>query len=136
MTHKNTESYSRVFRFIEEKLLKLEPAEFITDFEGGMRKAVEECYPHTRLRGCWYHYSAALRKRLLYLGLNKLIKNDDNARSIKKMTMSLPLLPEEDFMQGYNHIRGLADKWKLSKKFSSFFAYFDQYWILQVSLFS
>lgn len=135
MTNKDTESYSRVFRFIEEKLFNLEPAEFITDFEGGMRKAIERCYPHARLRGCWFHYSAALRKKLLNLGLNKLIKGDDNARSIKKMMMSLPLLPEDDFMQGYNHIKSLAYKWQLLREFRPFFLYFEQYWILQVSLF-
>lgn len=135
MTHRNAESYSRVFQFIEEKLLKLEPDEFITDFEGGMRKAIEQFYPHATLRGCWYHYSAALRKKILCLGLGWLIKEDENARNLKKMIMSLPLLPAEDFMQGYNHIKILAESWKLLLEFRPFFKYFEEYWIVQVSSF-
>lgn len=131
MTRKTTECYSSVFKYIEEKF-QLGPGEIITDFEQAMRKALHERYPDTVLRGCWYHYCAALRKNHLKLGLNKLLKENSNAKQIKKMLMSLPLLPPENFKEGYEHIKYLAKDWNLSKAFDKVFKYFESYWFMQV----
>lgn len=131
MSHKSAESYSHVFRFIEENIFKLKPTEIITDFEAGLRKAINQTYPGAKLRGCWYHYSAAVRKKMLELGLHKLLKDNDYARRIKKMLMSLPLLPAENFMEGYDYIKQQTKEWGLSHRFKSFFSYYE-YWINQV----
>lgn len=127
MNHRTKEAYSHVFRFIEKNVFKLEPAEFITDFEAGMRSAINERWPSARLRGCWYHYSAALRKKMLKLGLHKLFKDSKDARCIKKMMLSLPLLPGDKFTEGYDYVQNQAQKWGLSKNFIEFFEYF-KYW--------
>lgn len=97
-----------------------------------MRKAIRECYPAATLRGCWYHYSAALRKRLLHEGLRKLMKDNDDAVTVKKMMMGLPLLPREHFEAGYSFIKQFAKDVKLFEKFEEFFAYYDRYWCDQV----
>lgn len=133
MTRKTAECYSHVFRFIESEVFELKPTEFITDFEIAMRNAISECYPRARLHGCWYHFSAALRKRLIKEGLFQLIKIDEDAAAIKKMMMSLPLLPANNFDEGYKHIKKIASRNKyLSKKFMGFFKYFDNFWCAQV----
>lgn len=132
MSHKSAESYSHVFRFIEENVFELDPADIITDFEAGMRKAINEVYCGVRLRGCWYHYSAALRKKFLELGMKKFTKKNKKARRIKKMMMSLPLLPAEHFMDGYTFVKQQAIKWRLFTRFKAFFTYYERYWIAQV----
>lgn len=136
MLHRTAASYSHVFRFIEERVFKLEPNEFITDFEPGMRKAISESYPAAKLRGCWYHYSSALRKKILKLGLHQLFKSNENARKIKKMMMSLPLLPAEHFAEGYQHVQNQAREWKLFGKFKAFFKYYGKFWVNQVQTIS
>lgn len=133
MTRKTTECYSSVFKYIEEKF-QLEPREIITDFEQAMRKALNEQYPDTVLWGSWYHYCAALRKKHLKLGMNKLLKESDTAKKIKKMLMSLPLLPPENFKEGYEHIKHSAKNWNLAEAFDNVFKYFQSYWFLQVIL--
>lgn len=134
MSSKTAVCYQAVFKFIEKNVFKLEPGEFITDFELGMRSAINKCYPTVPLRGCWYHFSAALRKKLLKLGLHNLLKSNSLARIIKMELMSLPLLSAKYFNEGYEHIKRSTENWKLSDNFKEMFAYFENYWFAQVSL--
>lgn len=132
MTRRTTEIYEDVFRFIEKRILKLKPAEFITDFEAAMRKAIRRRYRKAVLRGCWYHYSAAIRKKMVKLNLLGLMKHSLAARTIKVMMQGLPLLPSEFFMQGYRHVKFLAREWNIFARFKKFFAYFDNFWVAEV----
>lgn len=68
MSNRLTECYSAVFNFIETNVFKLEPTEFITDFEPSMRKAINTVYPGIALRGCWFHYCRAIKKMAIKLG--------------------------------------------------------------------
>lgn len=105
MTRKTSACYKHVFRLIEKKVMKLQTSEFITDFEQGMRKAISKMYAKATLRGCWYHYSAAVNKKVKQLDLNKLMKINNSANTIKKMVLNLPLLPASQFMIGYRYIK-------------------------------
>lgn len=134
MTKRTTACYKSVFRLIEEKVFNLKPAEFITDFEKGMRKAISKIYPRSKLRGCWYHYSTALSRNMKRLGLNELLKTNDAAKAIKKMFINLPLLPADQFMTGYRHIKGYVETAGLREKFQKFFKYFERQWIVEVNL--
>lgn len=133
MTKRTTECYNAVFEFIEKRLLKLEPDEFITDFEQAMRNAIQKRYPNAVLRGCWYHFCAAIRKKMMSLGLHSLLKSNSKAAKIKIMLMNLPLLPAKHFSEGYQHIKCKARKYGLLQKFQKFFVYFENYWFAQVS---
>lgn len=131
MTKRNTECYTSVFKYVES-VFQLEPKEIITDFEQAMRNSLRMVYPNTTLRGCWFHFCAALRKKHLKLGMHKLLKENDSAKQIQKMLMCLPLLPPKNFKEGYAYIKRCAEDWHLHKKFSKIFKYFENYWILQV----
>lgn len=131
MNHRMTEAYSHVFRFIEENVFELQPSAFITDYEQAMRNAINDRWEGVTLRGCWYHYSAALRKKMLKLGLSKLFKDFDDAKTIKKMMMALPLLPPEKFDEGFQYVKKKAKALDLHNEFKDFFVYFD-YWVNQV----
>lgn len=132
MTKKTTAIYADVLRFIEKKIFKMKPAEFITDFEPAMRKAIRIRYRKAIIRGCWYHYSAAIRKKMLEQKLFGLIKWNHKARIIKVMMQGLPLLPPEEFNAGFSHVKRRAREWNLFAKFKKFFSYFEQFWIPQV----
>lgn len=130
MSRKTAHLYTKVFKYIEKKLFKMSPSSFMTDFELGMRKAIRDVYPNAILNGCWYHYCAAIRKKLVELGLYKQIKDtESNVRVIYRMILSLPLLPSEMFIDGCKFIRAEAQTLGLQNIFKSFFAYFQRYWI-------
>lgn len=103
----------------------------ITDFEAGMRKAIREYFPNIILRGCWYHYCAAVRKKCIKLGLHYVLKTNAYAKMILKQVMSLPLLPFECFDEGLAHIKRVVSQCGLSKTFARFFIYFV-FWIEEV----
>lgn len=133
MSNRTKDCYSALFKYIEDNIFKLEPDEIITDFEAGMRGAINENFPNALLRGCWYHYCACLRKKFFSLGLGNLIKSCPDAKFIKKIFMSLPLLPPERFNEGLTYIKHLTDIFGLTRDFRPFFQYY-QYWIDQVRL--
>lgn len=132
MTRKTTEAYKAALRYIEINIFKLKPSRLRTDFEEGLRKALNELYPGVVLNGCWYHYVAALRRKALSLGMFELITNDLNARTIFRMLRCLPLLPPEKIVEGFLIIRNEAHAFNLGREFKPFFDYF-QYWINVVS---
>lgn len=132
MTHKTKKCYTAVLKYIKSNILDFEAAEFMTDFEAGMRSAIKKCYPSAIVRGCWFHYVAALRKKLRLMGMSKLLKSNSNAKTLKKMLMNLPLLPAEMFEKGYTFIKRQASSWKLFNSFKKFFAYFERQWITEV----
>lgn len=130
-TNKTTACYTAILKYIEDYIFKLEPDEIITDFEAGLRLAINNYFPRVILRGCWYHYCARLRQRFAILGLKSLLKSNANAGLIKKEFMSLPLLPAEKFTEGFEHIKRITKDFGLSEQFKSFFEYFT-YWIHEV----
>lgn len=134
MSHKSAECYTAVFKFVEDKIFKFEPTVIMTDWETGLRCALRNYFSGVTLKGCWFHYCSALRKNMIKLGLFRELKKNANARMIKKMLMSLPLLPTEMFKQGYSHIKKITRNCGLSKKFKRFFTYFNNYWNVQVCL--
>lgn len=135
MTNRTNECYSAVFKYIEDYIFKLEPDEIITDFEGGLRLAINKYFPQAVLRGCWFHYCKKLREKFIKLGLSSLLKDNPKATLIKYELMNLPLLPSKYFNQGFNHIKHLSRSYGLETKLCKVFEYF-QYWIQQVKLFT
>lgn len=131
MSRKTAECYVDVFKYVEEHVLKLEAKEFITDFEGGLRKAVEICYPNSVLRGCWFHFCAALRKKAMDLDLRTVLKTNAEARTVLSMLMSIPLLPANFIIAGFNHIMQRAKNVGMHSEFSKLFTYFRSYWLDQ-----
>lgn len=132
MTRKTSQSYVALFEYIETKLFKLNPTNMMTDFENGLRKAIKQCWPNCSLHGCWFHFCRAIQRRVRKRRLFKLLKRNRKAKRIYKSLMSLPLLPEEHLVEGYNEIKKLARKSGLFKQFSDIFSYFERQWMKEV----
>lgn len=127
-TRKSESSYKSIFKYIEKNVYHLDPIEIITDFETGLRNALNAVYPNTVLRGCWFHYCKAIRQKNNELGLRTLIRNNPNARFVEKSIMSLPLLPSKDILIGFEYIKNSVHG-ELSKHLEPFLSYFKNYWL-------
>lgn len=132
MSGKSAKNYRAVFDYIEENLFKLEPDQFLTDFEAGMRKAIRLCYPSAILLGCWFHYCSAVRRKVIKLRLYRLIAENQNARAIYRKLLSWPLLPQNNMEEGYEVILAKANRNRLMKTFKKLFKYFEEFWLKQV----
>lgn len=132
MSGKDTRLYKEVFNYIEENVFKLMPSSFMTDFEAGLRRAIHEHWQSIRelkLYSCWYHYCAAIRRRIRTLQLLELIADNSDARKIYRKLLSLPLLPTELIEHGYQLIKEDARAKNLLKAFRKFFQYFESFWL-------
>lgn len=134
MTKKTAEAYEAVFSYIEDNIFHMRPAMFMADFEGGIRKAINNFYPDSALHGCWYHFSAAIRRKFLRLNLYEIIKKEPEGKILYKMMLNLPLLPPEEIAKGFNIIKRKAQNVKLSREFRPVFAYFENFWLELVRL--
>lgn len=136
MSKKTYASYLAVFKFIENHVFNLEPAEIITDFEIGLRKAINEQYPNATLRGCWYHYCSAISRKIAKKRqLTAIISQNPEATLIRKQIMNLPLLPKDKFYKGYQYIEQTAIHQDVYDDFKGFFKYFQNYWFVQVKFY-
>lgn len=133
MTNKSTEAYTDVFEYIEKNIFNLKPASFMTDFEGGMRAAINQCYPDAVLHGCWYHYKAAVRRRCVVEGLYKMITENPSVRTVYRMLLNLPLLPPDSIERGFDITVATSRSMKVFKFFKKIFEYFRGYWIVVVN---
>lgn len=129
MTDKKTKTYQKVFKYIEDNVFKLQPAQFMADFETGLRKAITSYFPDAPLYGCWYHYSASIRRRLMTLNMHRVITDDPAGLMIYRMMLSLPLLPRERILDGFDFVKNESRKNGLFKAFKEFFKYFNEFWI-------
>lgn len=135
MTHKTSEIYTAVFRYIEENILNTKPTIAMTDYEDGLRKAIKECWSNVDLRGCWWHHKRAVHRKCISFGMAKLFNRSAGARLIKRMLTNIPLLPKESIREGFDNVVEYARQTNLFTSFQKVFAYYEQYWLNQVYLF-
>lgn len=129
MTGKSAALYKKVFEYIENNIFKLNPSQFMTDYEAGMRKALQECFPGASIFGCWFHYSQSVYRQILSLKMKSLIENVEAAQIKYRMILSLPLLPSEHIEKAYNIIKGEAKSNGQYKNFEQFFVYYENFWL-------
>lgn len=134
MTNKRAETYEKIFEYIETHLFKLQPSQFMADFEKGIRKAIQNYFPQAALYGCWYHYCAAIRRRLMNLNMFRLITDDQGGIEVYRMLLSLPLLPKDRLLDGFEVVKRVARDNHLNKDFKKFFEYFDGFWMKLVCI--
>lgn len=132
MTHKSSECYDAVFDHIENHIFKMKAAEFMTDWESGLRKSLNEKFPLATLRGCWFHYKRAIKSKCAKLNLNRIIKMDNDAAKIVNKLTNLPLLPKVQIPKAYGHIKRQAKKFGLDQTFKELFVYFESFWQTKV----
>lgn len=140
MTRKTQKAYEHIFQFIDANLLELKPKTFNTDFEKGLRNAIIKIFPQTRLKGCWFHFCQALRRKLSKMSeLAQRVKTTDEARRVFKKILVLPLLPPEEIPNAFNICKeeAYANNKCYSKSeniFQKFFDYFQHQWLDMVLL--
>lgn len=133
MTRKTADAYTAVFEFIEQKLFKLKPFEFMTDYEDGMRLAIRKRWPNAQIHGCWFHFKRAINRKCRSFGMKRILDKNGNATQVKDMLLNIPLLPSAQTHEGYANIKAFAKEKGLERCFAGLFVYFERYWLKQVS---
>lgn len=138
MTCKSSQCYISVLEYIENNIMNLQPNQFMTDWELSERVALRRVYPGIDLRGCWFHYCNAIRRRRQKMGIkfHRLLEANKKAKLIYRQLQLIPLLPAEYIVDGFEEICHKARVQHFDKYFQDMFVYFQKYWLNVVSLYS
>lgn len=131
MTRKTKKAYIALFEYIENNICHLNPSSFMTDFESGMRNAIRHVYPTCKLRGCYFHYTQAIRKkgRKIRGFFDTIIKDKTMNRLFHKFLV-LPLLPQDKIKFAFGRLESAAKSF--GSTFDEFVKYFKMQWIILV----
>ena len=73
LPNKTRETYNRAFTLLKEAAqsenLDIRPDIIMTDFEQGLIQAVELNFPTAQFKGCYYHFTQALWRKVQSVGL-------------------------------------------------------------------
>lgn len=134
MTRRTKAAYIGLFEYIEANICHLNPLSFMTDFESGMRNAIRQVYPTCDIRGCYFHYSQAIRKRGQKItGFYEKIVADKEMHRLFHKFLVLPLLPQDQICSAYDRLETSAQTY--TPIFDEFIKYFKMQWIVMVIYF-
>lgn len=121
MPNKQQKTYQTLFNLIKLTLPNWSPKTFHCDFELAAINALTEVFPDIQLRGCFYHWSRAVWKKSKALGNT----NRKGQKRIVGLTAVLPLLPNENLVQGWEYVKGESQDLGMQK----FINYLERFWL-------
>lgn len=136
MTRKSKRLYVELFKVLKE--LELKPKSISLDFENASISAAEEVWPSSKIEGCFFHFSNAIKK---YVNshcpnLKNAILNDSHP-SQHLLTLNkfraLALIPLEFAEEAVQKVINEASAYE-SGVFEKFIEYFKSYWIRKVGI--
>lgn len=104
MSSRRTIDYTAVFR--ELNSIFQTPAtvqDMVLDFELSLWKAIQEVYPGVRMRGCAFHWTQSVYRKIQGVGLQTHYMQDVPVHRLCKQLLGLPFIPAE-------HIRPVFEK--------------------------
>jgi hypothetical protein len=105
MTRKSQELYTRVFRKVLELVPEWAPTNVMSDYEDAPINALRTIFGDAiQPTGCWFHYSQAVYRRLIRLGLTVPYQEQEAVRSLAKCLMVLPMLPPNEIRSGKHFV--------------------------------
>lgn len=135
MTRRCTADYVAIFEELKRRLHNPQVAEFISDFEMAVWKAVEISFPNKKAhRGCAFHWAQAVMKRVRDYGLFPSYMKNPIVKNIIEELMCLCYLKHteiagvfEQLRSALQRINGLSRR--ISKRLRKLFNYVDRNWI-------
>ncbi|KAG5666705.1 hypothetical protein PVAND_014720 [Polypedilum vanderplanki] len=112
------------------------PTVAMVDFEQAIRKALVNVWPLINVRGCYFHYSQAIRRKALnFTELSRKITRSSEHKTILNLFKQLSLLPINRVQVAYNTLLDyIQSKPLVAKDFESFIDYFNKTWFKRYSL--
>lgn len=129
MSRRRQKDYDAVLQALLQSLPRLPMVtEFIMDFEQAAWNSVSKIFPHATIRGCAFHWSQAVWRKIQSLGLQVDYRNDATIYQICRRIMALPLLPAADIRPQFHRLQRHANTPQLQQLFK----YVEDNWIQSV----
>ena len=100
LPNKRSETYIEFLTQIQNFTNQVNPQ--MIDFEQSMIGALDRVYPAVPQKGCLFHLSKNIYKRVQQEGLSQLYMNDDVFRTNIRMISALSFVPTADTVQAFD----------------------------------
>lgn len=99
------------------------------DFEAAAWKAVRQEFPNIRMRGCTFHWSQAVWRKVQQLGLQVAYQKDPPTHTYIRKLFALPMLPAEHIIPVFNYLKDRA----VTNPLADLLEYISSQWILSTT---
>lgn len=97
--------FDAIFRVLDRFNVRLDALRYvISDFESGLIPVVSHFFPGQIHKGCNFHFSQALYRKIQEMGFQRLYRQNQEFRSAVRQFIALGHVPTADKMQFYHHI--------------------------------
>ena len=109
MSRRRAIDYIKVFRSLKKLAPNMKVEEIVSDFERGLWKAVRRVFPDVSMRGCAFHFTQSVFKRIKRLGLSGSYKRNKAVHRLCRKLMTLHLLPYQKIPRVFKQLsRGVT----------------------------
>ncbi|XP_019628711.1 PREDICTED: uncharacterized protein LOC109473277 [Branchiostoma belcheri] len=116
MSGKRKKDYKKVLKKVKSLLPQTPHVKtFVMDYEAALWLALDEVFPGKSRKGCAFHWSQAVFRKLQNLGLQPAYQQREGAYKYMRNLMALQFLPPEHIPQTLNTLRQLTDNSLLTK---------------------
>lgn len=109
---KTQEVYIRLFgiisRLCHDRRLPFHPRQIQTDFEMAAICAIRISFPLADIRGCFFHYTQAIWRKVQTLGLAGAYRESPEVKTFVRRLAVLPLVPLQELDNVWMDVHGMA----------------------------
>lgn len=96
MSRRSKADYKAILEFVKSSLPTIALRAVVLDFETAVWSAFREIFPLVTVRGCNFHWSQAIFRKIKEYGMYQLYCGKSKSRKFLRELMSLPFLPPEE----------------------------------------
>lgn len=105
LPNKTLDTYNRLFQALANVLvLEEQPDDFLMDFELAAMNAGVVNFPGVEMKGCFFHFTSNLWKRVQRAGLQERYNNDANLANDLRMLAALAFVPPNDVIGCFEEV--------------------------------
>lgn len=123
-----------MLNYIDDSIFKFNAQSFMLDYETALRKSLTTCFPQVALKGCWFHYCQAIRRKITtnFKSLMPLIRGNKQLSLCYHKLLALPLLPAYAIPDVAGKIESDVKICVKNDSFDDFLRYFKKQWLQKV----
>ena len=104
LPNKQQATYHRLFEILKEHQNALAPQNVMVDFELAVLSAIDALFPDSSKKGCFFHFSQVIFRKIQFLGLQVRYKDDEDFAHKVRMLTALAFVPEPDVINVFEAV--------------------------------
>jgi len=128
MSRRKTKDYVAVLESLRARMPAIAVKRITSDFERALWQAIAKVFPRTKHRGCTFHWTQAVYRKIQALGLARQYREDRDVHKLCRRVMALPLLPAAEIPRQFYRLRQQA----VSEPMRALCDYVDKTWLSDV----